>query len=194
MTTVSRAGKLAFTARVWGDGAVICRAEEGRPGPVIDQEFGYFETWTRANTFANELNQGLELDPAEVHEIITDSSIRTTDLLQAAAAVMPGGRQEAEIAAKPLRIQFLLAQLDLAITFCRMIRNNPGPHARRMIRNARNAAFDAMHFVFRPDCSNHDAEIIGHRMERLLHLLQTITPEHAESTLGLAKSSSSLEL
>lgn len=172
MTTVSPSGKLAFTARVWGDGAVVCRAEEGRPGPVIDQEFGYFETWTRANAFANELNEGLDLAPAEVHQILSDSSLRTDDLLTAAVTAIEACDKPALIAGKPLRIQFLLAELDLATTFCRMLQNKPSPHAERMIRNARNAVFDAMHYVFRPECSNQDAEIIGHRLGRLLSSLE----------------------
>src|ERR1700680_292137 len=96
--------KLAFTARIWGDGAVVCRAEEGRPGPVVDQEFGQFDTWTHANAFANELNQGLELDPAEVQQIITDSILRTDELVAAAGSVGFVGFRAAETAGKPGRI------------------------------------------------------------------------------------------
>jgi hypothetical protein len=179
VTDASRACKSAFTAKLWGDGAVVCRAEAGRPGPVVDQEFGHFETWTHANAFAKQLNEGLELDPAEVQQIITDSILLTEDLL--AAAAESGDRQGAKIAGQPVQTQFLLAQLDLAITFCRMLHNKPSRHASRMIRNTRNAVFDAMHYIFRPECSNEDAEIIGHRLERLLGLLQRISPVREDS-------------
>lgn len=175
MTTAFQSRKLAFTAKVWGHGAVVCRAEEGRPGPAIDQEFGYFESWTRANAFANKLNEGLDLNPAEVHQIISDSSLRTEDLLNAAVTATELCDKPAQIAGKPVRIQFLLAELDLATTFCRMLQNKPSPHAERMTRNARNAVFDAMHYVFRPECSNQDAEIIGTKLGRLLGLLERAT-------------------
>jgi hypothetical protein len=166
--------KLAFTAKIWGNGAVVCRAEEGRPGLVVDQEFGQFETWTHANAFANRLNDGLELDPPEVQQIITDSILCTDELLAAAGSLQFRGGREAKITGKPVRVQFLLAELDLAATFCHMLRNKPSPHAKRMVKNARNAIFDAMHYVFRPECSYEDTELIAPRLERLLGLLQEL--------------------
>ena len=181
MANLASQRKLAFTARMWGDGAVVCRAEEGRPGPVVDQEFGQFETWTHANAFANQLNQGLELDPSEVQQIITDSILRADELVAAAGSREFVGFRETEIAGKPVRIQFLLAELDLAVTFCYMLRNKPSPHANRMVRNARNAIFDAMHYVFRPECNNQDAELIAPRLQRLLSLLQELSPHQEEA-------------
>ncbi len=53
--------RIAFAARYWGDKAVVCRSSEDCPGPVVDQEFGEFETWTQANMFAARLNEGLEI-------------------------------------------------------------------------------------------------------------------------------------
>ncbi len=51
-------GRVAFTAEFWGDSAVICRATDDQPGPAVVQEFGEFESWTQAQTFAQHLNQG----------------------------------------------------------------------------------------------------------------------------------------
>jgi hypothetical protein len=180
---MTRQRKLAFTAKIWGNGAVVCRAEEGRPGPVVDQEFGQFETWTHAKAFANRLNDGLDLDPAEVQQIIIDSILCTDELLAAAGSLQFRCEREAKITGKPMRIQFLLAEVDLAAAFCHMLRNKPSPHAKRMVKNARNAIYDAMHYVFRSECSNEDIELIAPRLERLLGLLQELVPlqEYAKS-------------
>ena len=81
--------RIAFTAKYWGDKAVVCRSSEDCPGPAVDQEFGEFETWTQANAFAGRLNEGLEIPPAEAEQIITSSILRTSELLCDASS--PGG-------------------------------------------------------------------------------------------------------
>jgi hypothetical protein len=48
---------------------------------------------------------------------------------------------------KSLRVQFMLAELDLAVTFCRLLGSKRSRHRERMLRNAPNVLFDAMHFV-----------------------------------------------
>jgi hypothetical protein len=65
----------AFTAKPWGNAAVVYRAMEDYPGPIVDQEFGMLGTWTQTHTFATRLNEGLELDPLQVCRIITARSI-----------------------------------------------------------------------------------------------------------------------
>ncbi|HEY6269778.1 MAG TPA: hypothetical protein VIX11_15875 [Candidatus Acidoferrum sp.] len=87
--------RIAFTAKYWGDKAVVCRSSEDCPGPAVDQEFGEFETWTQANAFAGRLNEGLEIPPAEAEQIITSSILRTSGLLRDASS--PGG----EVGARP---------------------------------------------------------------------------------------------
>jgi hypothetical protein len=73
--------RFAFTAKYWGHAAVVCRAIENRPGPLVEQEFGSFETWTQANTFATRLNQGLEIPSIEARQIITSSILLSSELL-----------------------------------------------------------------------------------------------------------------
>ena len=75
--------RFAFTAQYWGNGAVVCRAVEDRPGPVVEPQFGEFPTWTQAMDFANKLNEGLDLNPHEVRRIVTSSVLATACVIQA---------------------------------------------------------------------------------------------------------------
>lgn len=64
--------QLAFTAKPWGNAAVVYRAMEDYPGPI--------GTWTQTRTFATRLKEGLELDPLEARQSITRSFHCTSDL------------------------------------------------------------------------------------------------------------------
>jgi hypothetical protein len=57
---------------------------EDRPGPVVEQQFGEFKTWTQAHTFAAKLNEGLDLDPMEARQIVTSSLLATACFLEEA--------------------------------------------------------------------------------------------------------------
>jgi hypothetical protein len=50
--------RIAFTAKYWGDKAVVCRSSEDCPGPAVDQEFGEFETWTQAKGVCRAAERG----------------------------------------------------------------------------------------------------------------------------------------
>src|SRR5260370_17637720 len=140
-------GGFAFTAKYWGDAAVVCRATEDRPGPSVQQEFGQFETGTQASAFATRLNEGLEIDPAEACRIITSSILGASEILRAADfPARPCDRLPWPIARSRLRVEFMLAKLDLALTFCRILRSQPMEHTNRLLRNTRNALFHVMHF------------------------------------------------
>lgn len=76
--------RFAFAAQFWGDGAVVCRAVEDRPGPVVEQQFGEFPTWTQAHDCACKLNEGLDLDPLDVRRIVTSSLLATACVIQEA--------------------------------------------------------------------------------------------------------------
>lgn len=81
--------RFAFTAQFWGDRAVVCRAVEDRPGPVVEQQFGEFKTWTQAHACASKLNEGLNLDPLEARQIVTSSLLATACIVQEAS--IPNG-------------------------------------------------------------------------------------------------------
>jgi len=170
--------RIAFAARYWGDKAVVCRSSEDCPGPVVDQEFGEFETWTQANMFAARLNEGLEIPHAEAEQIITSSILRTSELLQGAR--LPGGAAESWrglVAGRALGLQFMLAELELAVTFCRIVRSKPSENTDRLLRNARNALFDAMHFVCRSELAASELEAITGRLAKLKAALEK-SPAH----------------
>jgi len=63
--------RFAFTAQFWGDAAVVCRATEDQPGPVVEQQFGEFPTSTEALNCTIKLNEGLDLAPPDVRQIVT---------------------------------------------------------------------------------------------------------------------------
>lgn len=176
--------RLAFTASFWGQAAVVCRAVDGRPGPLVDQEFGPFETWTQANAFATRLNEGLDLDSTEAQQIVISSILRSIDPLHAAVVQeCSGDSWPRRAAGKPVRMQFILAELELAVTFCRIIRSRPSPHTARMLRNARNALFNAMDYVFHSELTGRDLEEITAGCQRLQTAMQESLPQQGNSIL-----------
>lgn len=112
--------RFAFTAQCWGDGAVVCRAIEDRPGPVVEQQFGEFRSWTQAHNFASKLNEGLDLDYLQVRQIVTSSFLATACVIQEALNSKQswvGSRAERQ--ARETQFRFVLSELAFAITLCR---------------------------------------------------------------------------
>jgi len=175
--------RFAFTAKYWGDTAVVCRSTEDRPGPIVEQEFGEFESWTQANAFATQLNAGLQIDPGEAGQIVVSSILRASELLHTADCPESVGLQCGPVSGRSLRLQSMLTQLDLAMTFCRIVRSKPSEHADRLIRNALNALFDAMHFVCQADLTPCELEAITERLEKLQAAFEKSAPAHASARL-----------
>ncbi|SRR5258708_6238856 len=158
----------AFTAERWGDSAVVCRSIEDRPGPIVEQEFGEFATWTQASTFAARLNAGLEIHPREAEQIITSSILRANELLRATDLPGRAGKLlHSHGVGTSLHLQLMLVEMELAVTFCHIVRSRPGEHTDRLLRNARNTLFDAMHFVCHSDLAGCELEAITERLEKL---------------------------
>jgi hypothetical protein len=173
--------RLAFTASFWGSAAVVSRAVEGRAGPVVNQEFGQFETWTQANAFAAKLNEGLDLDPLQVHQILTGSILRAIDPLHAATARQcRSDALDGAIAGKSVRVQFILAELNLAVTFCRIVRSRQSPHTTRMLRNARIALFNALDYALHSELSSTDLQEITAGCKKLHAALQESLSQRVE--------------
>lgn len=181
--------RLAFTAKQWGGSAVVCRALDGRSGPAVVQEFGPFITWTQANAFACRLNEGLELDHAEARQIVTGSSLLASDFLATAA---PRERVSplafARVASRPLRVGLILAELNLAVAFCRLLHTEPKLHSPRILRNTHNAFFNALHFLLRSDLSARELEQITAAVSALHDALQGISPPVPASPLNATSS------
>jgi len=178
--------RFAFTAKYWGDTAVVCRSIENRPGPVVEQEFGEFGTWTQANAFATRLNAGLEIDPSEAGEIIVSSILRASESLQAADSQESLGLQRGPVGGRSLNSQFMLTELELAMTFCQIVRSKPSEHTDRLLRNARNAVFDAMHFVCHAELAACELEAITERIEKLQAALEDIVSPSPEDVIPAA--------
>jgi len=178
--------RFAFTARYWGDTAVVCRSTEDRPGPIVEQEFGEFRTWTQANAFATRLNAGLEIDPGQAGKIIISSILRASELLHTADCPESVGLQRGPVSGRSLRLQFMLTELDLAMTFCRIARSKPSEHTDRLLRNARNALFDAMHFVCHADLAAFELEAITERLEKLQAAFEDIVSTNPEELIQAA--------
>ncbi len=171
--------KLAFTASFWGDSAVVCRGSGDRPGPVVNQEFGCFKTWTQASAFATGLNDGFDLDCAEVRDMITSAYLRRNSLLNSMeAASCSCARGTLQPMPVSPRMQFILAELALAITFCRIGATcQRSTQAVRLRRNARKALFDGLHFVLQSNPCSFCLDKLSAQITALHSALQA-TAEH----------------
>jgi hypothetical protein len=155
-------------SQYWGEKAAVRRSSEDRPGPTMDQEFGEFETWPQANMFAARLNEGLEIPRAEAEQIITGSILRTGELLRTVESPGPFGEPlRGEAIERALRLQFMLAELELRVTFCRIARSKPSENTDRLLGNARNALFDAMRFVCHSELADCEVEAITGKLAKL---------------------------
>lgn len=140
--------RFAFTAQFWGDGGVVCRAFEDRPGPVADPQFGEFQSWTQAQNFAAKLNEGLDLDPLTVRRIVTSSILATACVVQEALDSISSWRaSKTEMAARSAQLQCALAQLALALTMCRSASYLPETAARRVLLHTQRVLDDSTHFL-----------------------------------------------
>jgi len=140
--------KFAFTAQFWGDGAVVCRAVEDRPGPVVEPQFGEFPSWTQAQTFAGKLNEGLDLDPVAARQIITSSILATACVVQEALNSSDQWEgSSVEIAARAAQLRFILSELALALTLCRTARSVSSDSARRALFYAEKALRQSTYFL-----------------------------------------------
>ncbi len=140
--------RFAFTAQYWGSGGVVCRAVEDRPGPIVEQQFGQFPTWTQANACAGKLNEGLGLDFCDVRQIVTSSFLATACVLQAAIATNRSWiNSPVRHATRAAHMSFLLAELSLALTFCRAARQLATDNTGRLLRHVQNAIVHARQFM-----------------------------------------------
>ena len=140
--------RFAFAAQFWGDGAVVCRAIEDRPGPVVEQQFGEFKTWTQAQNFAAKLNEGLGLDLLEVRQIVTSSLLASACVVQEAlnsTSSWPDG--PVVLAARAAQLRFILAELALGVTLCRSAANLPGDTALRALLQAHKVLHHSAQFL-----------------------------------------------
>jgi hypothetical protein len=135
-------------------------------------------TWTQANAFATRLNEGLEIDPAEADRIITGSILDASEILRAAdSPAHTCDRLRWPIAGNRLRVEFMLAKLDLAVTFCRIARSGPSQHTSRLLRKARNALFDGMHFVCGSELAAYESEAIAERLTKVHAEFEQSSPQ-----------------
>ena len=79
-----------------------------------------------------------------------------------------------------MRVQFILAELNLAVTFCRIVQSRPSPHTPRMIRNARNALFNALDYALHSELTSSDFEEITAGCKKLQMALQD-SPLHEQN-------------
>jgi hypothetical protein len=165
--------KFAFTAQFWGDRAVVCRAIEDRPGPIVEQQFGPFATWTQANAFAAKLNEGLDLDPLDVRQIVTSSILSTACVVQAAlSSNLSWTNSPLRLATRAVHKRFVLAELSLALTFCRTARQLASDNTDRLLHNVRNAVLHARQFMALFDGDYRELEDVSRSLSRLNAALQ----------------------
>jgi len=156
----------------------------------VVQEFGSFTTWTQANFFAAHLNEGLDLDRAETRQIVTSSELLRSNFRPTPASperISPLAFARAE--SKPIRVGLILAELNLALAFCRLFRTEPKLHSPRILRNTHKALFNALHFLLRSDLDFAELDQITTSLLGLYDALQEISPPAPPSPLSAASSS-----
>lgn len=140
--------RFAFTAQFWGDGAVVCRAVEDRPGPIVEQQFGEFPSWTQAQAFAGKLNAGLDLDPLAARRIVTSSILATACVVQEALNSTSSWESSTiEAAARAAQLRCILAELAIALTMCRSASYVSEVSARRALMHARKVLRHSTYFL-----------------------------------------------
>lgn len=143
-------GRFAFTAQFWGDrAAVVCRAREDSPGPIVEPQFGEFPSWTRAHAFASKLNEGLDLDPVQVRQIVTSSLLASACVMQEALNSGSGWLESGGtiVEASATQIRFVLSELALALTFCRVAHTLSRIPLLRGLLQARETLKHSAHFL-----------------------------------------------
>lgn len=114
--------RIAFAAEYWGEAAVVCCAREDQPGPVVEQQFGVFETWTHANAFANKLNQGLDISPEDARQIVTSAMLAKGELLRSEHDASLWRFRPNLKNIEDTHLRSLLLELDAAVSICQLAR------------------------------------------------------------------------
>lgn len=191
----------AFTAQYWGNGAVVCRATEDRPGPIVEQQFGEFPSWTGAQNFATKLNEGLGLDPLEARHIVTGSLLATACVIQEALNSRhpwKGSRIERETHAAQL--QLILSRLAYSVTLCHSVSLQSEASSLLMLANAHKALQDTGRFLKSFDGDYLDLRDVAAHIQELAATFQSVisclpaclpddTPNHLPGRPFLSSSS-----
>jgi len=139
--------RFAFAAQYWDDFAVVCRAVENCPGPVVEPQFGLFDTWTAANAFASRLNEGLDISPAVARELLSACLLRRDALVH---SLVPSGRirKRSRVHAKNLEVRrnFVCTQLKTACILCESVSLIP-EKTPRLFCDAAKALHNANRFI-----------------------------------------------
>ena len=171
--------RFAFTAQYWGNGAVVCRAIEHRPGPVVEPQFGEFPTWTQAQNFATKLNDGLDLDPLEVRQIVTSSFLATAAVIHQALEsthALTGSKIERDTRAAQFR--FILSQLAFSITLCRTAYLLSEAASLLALKNVRNAIHRTNQFLACFDGDDEQLKEVARGARELENALQSPPPRY----------------
>jgi len=168
--------RFAFTAQLWGHSAVVCRAVEDRPGPVVEQQFGEFATWTQAHAFATRLNEGLELEPFDARQIVTSSLLATACVVQEALNSNGSWADSCVgLAARAAQLRYVLAELALALTLCRSASLLSGAPVQRMLFHARKVLYHSTNFLRSFEGDDREVQSIASRTQALNAALQQLS-------------------
>jgi hypothetical protein len=170
------AARFVFTAQFWDDYAVVCRAVENQPGTVVAQRFGLFKTWTEANAFARKLNEGLDIDPAEVRQIVSKCLLLRDYVVHSAyESRHPWSYSPVHVHNHVARLNFLRRELALALTFCETARRGLRLNY-RAFRNARATLSHVKLFILCFDGDPRELEDIATAADDLAALLHRLFP------------------
>lgn len=172
--------RFAFAAEYWGEGAVVCLAREDSPGPIVDQQFGMFETWTHANAFANSLNEGLQISLEDAQQIVISAQLARAELL---------GEWEADPVVEPKLVEaealrrgttVLISQLAAAMMCCQAAKMFRLQQRRdRMTKMAHEVLDRVEKMVYRFKLDPADAKLIMRRQTEIHTELRALDEANA---------------
>src|SRR5262249_54794248 len=107
-----------------------------------------FRSWTQAQNFASKLNEGLDLDSLTARCIVTSSILATACVVQEAFNFRSSWASSTiGAAARSAQLQWVLAELALALIMCRSASYLSETSARCVLLHTRRVLNDSTHFL-----------------------------------------------
>lgn len=171
------AAQFAYTAATYyhaGNKAVLATAVVGVPGLAMEPRFGTFDTWTQANEYAERLNGDLGLTQSQSRTIVADAMLMADELISESQCLLQRAK---ELHQSQSVLEFLLAQLELGVTFCHLACSTRIDIGKgRLLRNARRSLYNAVIALGKFEFSmDDDVDQIKAGIERLQNALEECT-------------------
>jgi len=164
----------AYTATYAEDKPILATAVVGVPGLAMVRRFGPFRTWAEANEYAERLNADLGVTPSESHTIVTDAKRKADTLIRECQSLLQMAKGFLRSYQHPA-LEYVLAQLELGVTFCHLACTRADIRKERLLRNAHTALSNAINAMCKFEFSMEGMDQIRAGIEHLQNALEQCT-------------------